>query len=134
MIARALVVDDNLFNVKLLEARLSVAAYEVATAFGGEEALARLEQFNADIVLLDVMMPGMDGYEVCRRIRRNPATAHLPVVMVTALDKASDRATALEAGADGFLTKPVEDGLLFPMIEGLLSAARSPNVTATKAL
>jgi two-component system cell cycle response regulator len=123
VIARALVVDDNFLNVKLLEARLQVAAFEVVTAFGGEEALARLAEGLPDIVLLDVMMPGMDGYEVCRRIRQNPRTAHLPVVMVTALDKESDRATAVEAGANGFLTKPVEDGQLFPTIGRLLQAS-----------
>lgn len=134
MTARALVVDDNFYNVKLLEARLQVKAFEVATAFNGEEALAQVERFRPEIVLLDVMMPGMDGYEVCRRIRQNPATAHLPVVMVTALDKPSDRAAAMDAGADGFLTKPVEDDLLFPMIRRLLQAADSKDATAARAL
>jgi two-component system cell cycle response regulator len=120
MSALVLVVDDNTYNVKLLEARLQVERYEVATAYSGEEALAKLEQCNPDIVLLDVMMPGMDGYEVCRRIRANPPTARLPVVMVTALDKDSDRDMALAAGADDFLTKPVEVELLFPAIRRLL--------------
>lgn len=134
MSACALVVDDNFYNVKLLEARLQVQGYLVATAFGGEEALAQIEAFNPQIVLLDVMMPGMDGYEVCRRIRQNPATAHLPVVMVTALDKPSDRDAAMAAGADGFLTKPVEDDMLFPMIRRLLQDAPSKAATAAGAL
>jgi two-component system cell cycle response regulator len=125
MTGRVLVVDDNLFNVKLLEARLQIAAYEVATAFGGEEALAKVAAFKPDLVLLDVMMPGMDGYEVCRRLRANPQTSRLPVVLVTALDKESDRATGREAGADDFLTKPVEDDVLFPAIRRQLEGAAS---------
>lgn len=120
MSALVLVVDDNPYNVKLLEARLQAERYDVVTAFGGEEALAKLGQYNPDIVLLDVMMPGMDGYEVCRRIRKNPLTMHLPVVMVTALDKTSDREMGLEAGADDYLTKPVEFETLFPKMRSLL--------------
>ncbi|HWA61977.1 MAG TPA: response regulator [Caulobacteraceae bacterium] len=114
-----LVVDDNLYNVKLLEARLQIAGYAVETAFNGEEALAAVGRALPDIVLLDVMMPGMDGYEVCRRIRADAATADLPVVFVSALDKPSDRAAGMAAGGDDFITKPVEDGALFPAIERL---------------
>ena len=109
MTTRVLVVDDNLYNVKLLEARLLVKGYQVVTAYIGEEALARIAEQSPAIVLLDVMMPGMDGYEVCRRIRDNPQTADLPVVMVTALDKPTDRDAAMDAGADDFLIKPVEE-------------------------
>ena len=115
-----LVVDDNLLNVKLLEARLQIAAFEVVTAFSGEEALAKVAQRKPSIILLDVMMPGMDGYEVCRRLRADPATAKLPIALVTALDKPSDRDTGLAAGANDFLTKPVEDGVLFTTIHRLL--------------
>ena len=109
MTARVLVVDDVPANVKLLEARLSAEYFDVITADSGAEALAMCERAECDIVLLDVMMPDMDGFEVCRRLKSNPATHHIPVVMVTALDQPSDRVRGLEAGADDFLTKPVTD-------------------------
>src|SRR5215469_15466 len=120
MTARVLVVDDILSNVKLLEAKLSAEYFEVVTAFNGMDALARIEEHAPDIVLLDVMMPGMDGFEVCRRIKTNPKTAHLPVVMVTALDQPSDRVAGLDAGADDFLTKPVDDAALFARVRSLV--------------
>jgi two-component system cell cycle response regulator len=120
MTARVLVVDDILTNVKLLEAKLSAEYFEVVTAFSGPEALGKIEDCNPDIVLLDVMMPGMDGFEVCRRIKANPRTAPIPVVMVTALDQSSDRVTGLEAGADDFLTKPVDDSALFARVRSLV--------------
>jgi len=120
MTARVLVVDDILSNVKLLEAKLSAEYFEVVTAYSGAEALGRIEEHIPDIVLLDVMMPGMDGFEVCRRIKSNPKTAHLPVVMVTALDQPSDRVAGLEAGADDFLTKPVDDPALFARVRSLV--------------
>src|ERR1700758_3226025 len=107
MTARILVVDDVPANVRLMEARLSAEYFDVVTALCGQEALAVCERAECDIVLLDVMMPDMDGFEVCRRLKANPSTHHLPVVMVTALDQASDRVKGLEAGADDFLTKPV---------------------------
>ena len=99
MTARILVVDDVPANVKLLEARLSAEYFDVITASNGIEALALCEKSACDIVLLDVMMPGMDGFEVCRRIKANRATHHIPVVMVTALDHPSDRVRGLQAGA-----------------------------------
>jgi len=120
MTARVLVVDDILSNVKLLEAKLTAEYFEVITAFNGMECLAKMEQGAPDIVLLDVMMPGMDGFEVCRRIKSNPRTAHVPVVMVTALDQPSDRVAGLEAGADDFLTKPVDDAALFARVRSLV--------------
>ena len=120
MTARVLVVDDILSNVKLLEAKLTAEYFEVVTAFSGQEALERIEEHEPDIVLLDVMMPGMDGFEVCRRIKHNPRTAHVPVVMVTALDQPSDRVMGLEAGADDFLTKPVDDAALFARVRSLV--------------
>lgn len=120
MTARVLVVDDILSNVKLLEAKLTSEYFEVVTAFSGMEALGKIEDCDPDIVLLDVMMPGMDGFEVCRRIKANPKTAHIPVVMVTALDQPSDRVTGLEAGADDFLTKPVDDAALFARVRSLV--------------
>ncbi len=119
MTARVLVVDDVPANVKLLEARLSAEYFDVATASNGAEALAACERAECDIVLLDVMMPDMDGFEVCRRLKNNPATHHIPVVMVTALDQPSDRVAGLEAGADDFLTKPVSDIALIARVRSL---------------
>jgi two-component system cell cycle response regulator len=120
MTARVLVVDDILSNVKLLEAKLTSEYFEVVTAYSGAEALAKMDESEPDIVLLDVMMPGMDGFEVCRRIKANPKTAHVPVVMVTALDQPTDRVAGLEAGADDFLTKPVDDAALFARVRSLV--------------
>ena len=119
MTARVLVVDDIPANVRLLEARLSAEYFDVATAYSGAEALAQCERAECDIVLLDVMMPDMDGFEVCRRLKSNPATHHIPVVMVTALDQPSDRVRGLEAGADDFLTKPVTDVALVSRVRSL---------------
>lgn len=119
MTARILVVDDVPANVKLLEARLSAEYFDVATAFDGAEALAVCERAECDIVLLDVMMPQLDGFEVCRRLKSNPLTHHIPVVMVTALDQPSDRVRGLEAGADDFLTKPVSDIALISRVRSL---------------
>jgi two-component system cell cycle response regulator len=119
MTARVLVVDDIPANVKLLEARLSAEYFDVATANNGAEALAICDRAECDIVLLDVMMPDMDGFEVCRRLKSNPATHHIPVVMVTALDQPSDRVAGLEAGADDFLTKPVSDVALIARVRSL---------------
>src|ERR1700704_3219472 len=120
MTARVLVVDDILSNVKLLEAKLAAEYFEVITASNGEQALARVAEELPDIVLLDVMMPGMDGFEVCRRIKANTKTAHIPIVMVTALDQRSDRVTGLDAGADDFLPKPVDDTALFARVRSLV--------------
>src|SRR3954452_9776393 len=107
MSARILVVDDIPANVKLLEARLSAEYFDVLTASSGAEALAMCARAECDIILLDVMMPDIDGFEVCRRLKSNPSTHFIPVVMVTALDSPADRGRGLEAGADDFLTKPV---------------------------
>jgi two-component system, cell cycle response regulator len=119
MTARVLVVDDLPANVKLLEARLSAEYFDVITAYNGRDAIAVCERAECDIVLLDVMMPDMDGFEVCRRLKSNPATHHIPVVMVTALDQPSDRVRGLEAGADDFLTKPVTDVALVSRVRSL---------------
>src|SRR4030088_3683772 len=119
MTARVLVVDDVPANVKLLEARLSAEYFDVLTATNGAEALAICGRGECDIVLLDVMMPDMDGFEVCRRLKANAPTPHLPAVMVTALDQAADRVRGLEAGADDFLTKPVSDIALIARVRSL---------------
>jgi two-component system cell cycle response regulator len=119
MTARILVVDDIPANVKLLEARLSAEYFDVLTASSGAEALAVCERGECDIVLLDIMMPGLDGFEVCRKLKSNPRSHHIPVVMVTALDQPSDRVRGLEAGADDFLTKPVPDITLISRVRSL---------------
>ena len=119
MTARVLVVDDVEANVKLLEARLTADYFEVRTARSGPEALAICARERADVVLLDVMMPGMDGFEVCRRLKSEPRTQHIPVIMITALDQPSDRVRGLEAGADDFLTKPVDDLALITRVKNL---------------
>ncbi|MGE0627919.1 MAG: PleD family two-component system response regulator [Hyphomicrobiaceae bacterium] len=119
MTARVLVVDDILANVKLLEARLQAEYFEVLTASGGQAALDICARERVDVVLLDVMMPGMDGFEVCRRIKSSPATNQIPVIMVTALDQPSDKVQGLESGADDFLTKPVDDIALITRVKNL---------------
>lgn len=119
MTARVLVVDDVLANVKLLEARLTAEYFEVITAMSGQEAIDVCARTQCDIILLDVMMPGLDGFEVCRHLKADPNTQHIPVVMVTALDQPSDRVRGLEAGADDFLTKPVSDIALLARVKSL---------------
>lgn len=120
MTARILVVDDIPANVKLLEARLLAEYFDVVSATNGEEALAICNEGNVDLVLLDIMMPGMDGFEVCERLKSNSATMHIPVVIVTALDQPSDRVRGLRAGADDFLTKPVNDLQLLARVKSLV--------------
>lgn len=119
MSARVLIVDDIPANVKLLEAQLSAEYFDVVTASNGVQALEICRRAECDIVLLDVMMPDMDGFEVCRRIKSNPSTHFIPVVLVTALDQPSDRLRGLEAGADDFLTKPVSDVVLIARVRSL---------------
>ena len=120
MTARVLVVDDISTNLRLLEAKLLNEYYEVALASSGPEALEIAARWMPDVVLLDVMMPGMDGYEVCRRLKSTASTAHIPVVMVTALTDQAERVRGLEAGADDFLSKPVDDATLFARMRALL--------------
>src|SRR3954463_4206315 len=119
MTARILVVDDIEANVRLLEAKLSAEYYDVISATDGVTALAMSAADKPDIILLDVMMPGMDGFQVCRRLKEDPLTRHIPVVLVTALDGRSDRIQGLEAGADEFLTKPIDDVILFARVRSL---------------
>jgi two-component system cell cycle response regulator len=118
--ARVLIVDDIPTNVRLLEARLTAEYYEVVTASSGPQAIEICNTSDVDIILLDVMMPDMDGFEVCQRLKANPKTQHIPVLMVTALDQPSDRVRGLEVGADDFLTKPVDDMQLMARVKSLV--------------
>lgn len=119
MTARVLVVDDVEPNVRLLEAKLQHEYYTVITAFSGEQAIIRAQTDNPDVILLDVMMPGLDGFETCKRLKEDPRTRHIPVVMVTALDQRQDRIKGLSVGADDFLSKPIDDVALLARVRSL---------------
>jgi two-component system cell cycle response regulator len=120
MTARVLVVDDSAANRKLLEARLQDEYFEVVGAASGAEAITLAQRWSPDIILLDVLMPVMDGFEACRRLKAQPATAHIPVVMVTSLNDQHERVRGLDAGADDFLVKPVDQATLFARLRALL--------------
>lgn len=120
MTARVLVVDDILPNVKLLEAKLMAEYFDVLTAYSGVEALEKAAAASPDIILLDVMMPGMDGFEVCSRLKNDPKLAHIPVVMVTALTDSQDKVRGLQSGADDFLSKPINDTALMARVRSLV--------------
>ncbi|WP_417231041.1 PleD family two-component system response regulator [Brevundimonas sp.] len=120
MTARILVVDDVETNVRLLEAKLTLEYYDVLSCNDGASALTIAARERPDIILLDVMMPGMDGFETCRRLKADPVTRHIPVVLVTALDGRDDKIRGLDAGADDFVTKPIDDLLLFARVRSLV--------------
>lgn len=118
--AKILVVDDEPVNVELLEAYLSTAEYDVVTAYGGEEALEKIEREKPDLILLDVMMPRLNGFEVCKILKEKEETRFLPVVMVTALKELEDKIKGIESGADDFLTKPVNSLELLTRVKSLI--------------
>jgi len=120
MTAKILVVDDIIANTKLLEAKLVAEYYDVATANSGFEALEKAIETKPDLILLDVMMPGMDGFECCRKLKSDAETAHIPVVMVTALTDTEDRINGLKSGADDFLAKPIDDMALMVRVKSLV--------------
>jgi len=118
-----LVVDDLPQNVRLLDAVLSPQGFRVATASSGKEALDVLSKEHPDLVLLDILMPGIDGYEVCRRIREDPGTAFLPVIMITA-SEGEDKIRAIESGADDFVHKPFDQAELVARVRSLVRVKR----------
>lgn len=120
MTAQILVVDDVPANIKLLEAKLTSEYYDVITAKDGFEAIDMAKEHKPDLILLDVMMPGMDGFEACQKMKEDVDISHIPVVMVTALSEKSDRLKGLDAGADDFLTKPINDVALFARVKSLI--------------
>jgi CheY-like chemotaxis protein len=122
---RILIADDNPQGVELLEAYLSEGDYEIRTAADGEETLARVRDWHPELILLDIMMPKISGFEVCKRVRANPKTRDIAVLMVTALDQPSDIDRAVEAGTDDFVTKPILKSALLLRVRSLLKARQS---------
>lgn len=125
--SRVLIADDNLQNCELLDAYLADEPYEIAMAYDGQEALAKVAEFQPDLILLDIMMPKLSGYEVCQRLRKDPATRDIPVLMVTALNEMGDIEKAVQAGADDFLTKPVNRLELLTRVKSLLRVRHLTN-------
>jgi CheY-like chemotaxis protein len=119
---RILIADDNPQGVELLEAYLSGADYALETAADGEETLAKVKTWHPDLILLDVMMPKISGFEVCKRLRANPATGDIAILMITALDQPSDIERAVEAGTDDFLTKPINKTELLLRVRSVIKS------------
>lgn len=127
--AKILIVDDTRLNAELLEAHLDGLGHDVALATNGEEALALAAANPPDVVLLDVMMPKLSGFEVCKRLRADPATANVGILMVTALDQATDIERAVEVGTDDFVTRPINKTELLLRVNALLTATAEPTAT-----
>ena len=119
---RVLIVDDNPQNAELLEAHLDGVGYDIRIAVNGEDALRDARDWKPDVILLDVMMPKLSGFDVCRRLREDPATGKVGVLMVTALDQPTDIERAVEAGTDDFITRPVNKTELLLRVGSLLHA------------
>lgn len=118
--SKILIADDNMQNCELLEAYLADEPYEIVMAYDGQETLAKVREWQPDLILLDIMMPKLSGYEVCQRLRKDPATKNIPIVMVTALNEMGDIEKAVQAGADDFLTKPINRLELAVRVRSLL--------------
>lgn len=125
--ARILIADDNAQGAELLEAYLADTDYQVKTVTDGEQALRMISEWNPDLLLLDIMMPRMSGFEVCKRVRLDPKTRSLPVIMVTALDQHVDVERAVDAGTDDFISKPIKQSELLLRIKSLLKARNCTN-------
>jgi CheY-like chemotaxis protein len=125
MSQRVLVVDDDPHVLQLLRVNFELEGYEVVSASNGEEALQRIDERPPDILVCDVMMPGMDGLEVVERVRNNPATAKLPIVMVSAKAQQSDLLAGGDAGADAYVTKPFDPQDLIDAVTNVLKRKQS---------
>ena len=123
---RILIADDNPSNADLLDAHLDGQGYDTKLVFNGEDALAAAREWKPDLILLDVMMPKLSGFEVCRRLRADPATKGVSVLMVTALDQATDVETAVDAGTDDFITKPINKTELLLRLRAMLDSRNEP--------
>ena len=123
---RVLIADDNPQNAELLDAHLDGIGYETRITANGEETLSAVKEWAPDVVLLDVMMPKLSGFEVCKRMKADPTTANTAVLMVTALDQPTDVARAFDAGTDDFLTKPIHKAELVLRVKALVEANREP--------
>ena len=126
---RIVIVDDNPINLDIFQARLMLHGYDVLTAINGEEALALIGKTQPDLVLLDIMMPKIDGIEVCRRVRADPSLPFIPIIIVTAKGESRDIVAGLEAGCDEYLTKPVDHAALVARVNKPRKSAscRSPS-------
>lgn len=131
--ARILIADDNAQNAELLDAHLDGTGYETKVVFNGEDTIAAARAWQPDLILLDVMMPKLSGFEVCRRLRADPATRGVAVLMVTALDQATDVETAVDAGTDDFITKPINKTELLLRVRAMLES-RSKSTDLERAL
>lgn len=123
---RVLIADDNTQGVELLEAYLTGTGYETQVAYDGEETLRKVHDWHPDLILLDIMMPKISGFEVCKRLKANPQTANIVVLMVTALDQHSDIDRAVEAGTDDFMTKPINKAELLLRVKAALKSRQQP--------
>ncbi|MBM3981040.1 MAG: response regulator [Planctomycetes bacterium] len=127
---RILIADDSQLNAELLDAHLDGTGFETKLVYNGEDALAAARAWKPDLILLDVMMPKLSGFEVCRRLRADAATKGVSVLMVTALDQATDVETAVESGTDDFLTKPINKNELLLRVKAMLASRNEPDEAA----